>query len=83
MRTLLLAACALGIAAGGCERPAPQVVVPPPKPYAEAVRKRAAAELDGLGPPCPRDAVTPGCSAVHRLIIDHHRDREQRRAARP
>lgn len=43
---------------------------------------RAADELERMGPPCPRDVVMEGCSAVARLVIDYKDTREQIRAIR-
>ncbi len=50
--------------------------------YADGVQARAAVEMMHLGPPCPRDAVFGGCSAVHRFVIDYGFVRDQVRAAR-
>lgn len=56
------------------------VVVPDVVAYDIAVQTLAAYELESMGPPCPRDAVIPGCSAVHRMTIDYGDMRDQARA---
>ena len=40
----------------------------------------AATEVSAMPPPCPRDVVIEGCSAVHRLIKDYGLVRDQIRA---
>ncbi len=50
--------------------------------YHLTVQARAADELDSLGPPCPRDTVVEGSSAVYWLVIDYGFTRDQIRAAR-
>ncbi len=46
-------------------------VAPPILDYTDEVQSHAADELDALGPPCPRDAVFGGCSAVKRFVLDY------------
>lgn len=45
--------------------------VPPLESYSPAVMKHAADELEMLGPACDRLTISPGCSAVTRMIIDY------------
>jgi len=78
----VLMCTALGALASGCGEDASRVVAPAPAAYTEAVQARAAEELAELSPPCPRDAVIDGCSALHRLVIDYGRLRERLRAMR-
>lgn len=61
----------------------PVVIAPEVVQYAPEVQALAADELDSLPPPCPADAVVPGCSAVKRLIIDYKYMRDQARALQP
>ena len=69
--------------ATGCARSdSSPVTGPPVLDYTEEVQAHAANELEALGPPCPRDAVYGGCSAVKRLVIDYGWMREQVRAIR-
>ncbi len=58
------------------------VVAPPLLDYSAAVQNHAADELATLGPPCPRDAVYGGCSAVKRFVQDYAWTRDQIRAGR-
>ena len=60
----------------------PVIVVPELRNYGTAVQHAAADEVDTLAPPCPRDIVTPGCSALARMIIDYGVLRDQIRAAK-
>jgi len=60
----------------------PVIVVPKLRDYGTAVQHAAADEVDTLAPPCPRDIVTPGCSALARMIIDYGVLRDQIRAAK-
>ena len=76
---------ALALLATGCAtEPSRTTVVKTPDliPYHADVQARAADELGQLGPPCPRDTVIEGCSAVHRLVVDYGFVRDQIRAAR-
>lgn len=80
---LLFPLLGLTVLAGGCATGGSSTVIAPePAEYADAVQQRAAAELGGLPAPCPRNRVTEGCSAVHRLVIDYGQLRGQLRAAR-
>ena len=66
----------------GCETVVSNHVVPPVILYEPEVQERAADELEQLGPPCARDTVYPGCSAVHRFVIDYQLMRDQIRAVK-
>lgn len=55
-------------------------VTPPVVSYSREVQAQAASELEAMGPPCPRDTLIEGCSAVHRMIIDFKDTRDQIRA---
>ena len=55
----------------GCETVAFKAITPEIIEYEREVQLRAADELDTLGPPCPRDAVFGGCSAIKRMIKDY------------
>jgi len=68
--------------AGACAGATSEPVAPAPVGYADAVQARAAEELAELPPPCPRDATSAGCSAVHRLVLDYERLRRRVRAIR-
>lgn len=81
---LIVVAIIVG-AAVGCSpaRPSTKLIVAPAVvPYSDGVQKEAAAEMAEMGPPCPRDAVFGGCSAVKRMVIDFGDMREQARALR-
>lgn len=83
LRSAWLLSLLLGLTAlaGGCAADnSSHVVAPRPLAYAETVQQRAAEELAALGAPCPRDSLTEGCSAVHRLVIDYGNLRGQLRA---
>ncbi len=67
-----LTACGAGNSSG--------LVAPPVLDYSPEVQAHAADELAALGPPCPRDAVFGGCSAVKRLVLDYGWLRDQVRA---
>ena len=71
---ILLTSCA----GGGIEG----FLGPPVLDYSAEVQDHAADEMATLGPPCPRDAVYGGCSAVKRLVIDYGWMREQLRVVR-
>ena len=58
------------------------IVAPTLDKYSAAVGSLAADELGTLGPPCARDFVFEGCSAVHRMIIDYGDLRRKVRAAK-
>ena len=80
--TFLLLASAMwlsGCANAGSDR----VTTPPVLDYSAEVQNHAADELIALGPPCARDAVFGGCSAVKRFVLDYQWVRDQIRAARP
>lgn len=62
-----------------CEK-APSNVTPPVVEYSAGFQAHAATELERSGPPCPRDVVITGCSAVHRLVIDFKDMRDKTRA---
>ena len=64
-----------------CGTTSSSIVLPPLESYAAEVQNRAADELEGLGPPCPRTEVTPGCSAVKALVNDYKTMRDRVRAA--
>lgn len=49
--------------------------------YSARVMDMAAGEMEQLGPPCARDFVYPGCSALVRLAIDYGDLRQRLRAA--
>jgi hypothetical protein len=66
----------------GCSRAGSDLVLPTLPHYSEGFQRWAAAELQGLQPPCPADAVLPGCSAVKRLVIDYGDLRARISAAR-
>ncbi len=77
--TLIVLTSALllsGCARGGF-RP---LVAPPVLDYSDSVQDHAADEMAATGPPCARDAVFGGCSAVKRFVLDYHWMREQLRA---
>lgn len=57
-------------------------MTPPVIDYSRQFQARAAQELESMGPPCPRDVVIEGCSAVARLIIDYKETRDKIRAIR-
>ena len=48
--------------------------------YSAALQAQAAKELDALPPPCRRDLVLDGCSALGRLVLDYAWLREKVRA---
>lgn len=57
-----------------------QTITPPVIPYTLEVQHQALKEIEFMGPPCPRDAVYGGCSAVHRLVKDYGLTRDRIRA---
>ena len=59
---LLSTACAVG---------GSSAVLPAAVAYGPMVQARAADELEGLGPACPRDAIIADCSAVKRMTMDY------------
>lgn len=70
---------------GACSPKPPQtklILTPDILPYSEGVQEHAADELQKLGPPCPRDAVFGGCSAISRFVIDYRYMRQQTRKLR-
>jgi len=67
---LLSPTLSTGCADTGFDRP-PVVVAPRHVDYAPEVQARAAAELEAAGPPCARDTVFAGCSALARFAIDY------------
>jgi hypothetical protein len=71
---MVLSSCGAGY---GVEILTPDLVEYTPEVQAEAKR-----EFDLLGPPCPRDAVFGGCSAIKRMIKDYGHMRDQTRALR-
>ncbi len=67
----------------GCEgRGSRSVVAAPLLDYSAEVQSHAADEMAVLGPPCPRDAVYGGCSAVKRLVLDYAWTRDKIREGR-
>lgn len=73
--------CAIALLASACARVPSEALVAPTIPnYAAEVQARAAEELDRLGPPCPRDRITPGCSAVRLMMDDYGELRARIRA---
>ena len=67
----------------GCEsRVFDRLTVPPVLDYSPEVQTHAADEMAILGPPCPRDAVFGGCSAVKRFVLDYAWIRDKIRASR-
>ena len=56
-----------------------EIVTPDIVEYEDVVLKEAKREYDSLGPPCPRDAVFGGCSAINRMIKDYQFMRDQTR----
>ena len=64
------------------EKGEPQIVTPDIEDYSSGVQALAADELDSLGPPCGRQEVADGCSAIHRMIIDYGDLRRRIRAAK-
>ena len=76
----------LASALAGCSSRSPQtkaVVSPPLIPYSLEVQRHALEEKKKLGPPCPRDAVFGGCSALNRMIIDYRWTRKRIEELRP
>jgi len=70
--------CTIALLASACASvPSESVVVPAIPDYAAEVQALAAEELQRLGPPCPRDRLKPGCSAV-RLMMDDYGDLRER-----
>ena len=65
-----------GCASAGSER----LTAPPVLDYSSEVQTHAVAEMAILGPPCPRDAVFGGCSAVKRFVLDYAWMRDKVRA---
>lgn len=63
-----------------CQTAPSNTVLPDLFSYSPEIQKQAATELKSFGPPCPRDTVIAGCSAVHRMVIDYGDDRNQIRA---
>lgn len=63
------------------EKGEPVIVTPPLIDYSTEVQSKAADELDALSHSCPRDAITPDCSAVSRMISDYATLRQKIRAA--
>ena len=81
-RMLILLTSALLLSACGAGGFSSFVATPPVSQYSAEVQDLAADELEAMGPPCPRDAVYGGCSAVKRLVMDYGWMREQARAAK-
>ncbi len=81
MPSLLLASAMwlTGCASAGSDR----VATPPLLDYSDQVQQHAASELESLGPPCARDAVFGGCSAIKRFVLDYAWIRDKIRAAKP
>lgn len=75
---LIVAALSTACAKGSSS----SAVTPDVVDYSRMFQARAADELERMGPPCPRDTVIEGCSAVARLVIDYKDTREQIRAIR-
>ena len=71
-------------ALAGCANPPKTTIIVAPEvvPYSNTVQKRAAEEMTGMGPACPRDNVFGGCSAVKRFILDYGHMRNQSRELR-
>lgn len=69
---MVLSSCASGY---GVEIVTPDIVE-----YSPEVQEEARRELENLGPPCPRDVVFGGCSALNRMIKDYGYMRDQTRA---
>ncbi len=63
------------------EKGEPVIVTPPIVEYSKDIQSRAADELDKLSHACPRDVVTPDCSALSRMIADYGTLRQKIRAA--
>lgn len=61
--SLLLTACATKISSV-------DFITPKLEEYSPAFQVQAADELEQMGPPCDRKTLTPGCSAVKRIVID-------------
>ena len=96
--TLLLSGCVTAISSGigagasvtgayfdylSSKKGEPVIVTPPLVDYSADVQSHAADEMDKLSHACPRDAVTPACSALARMIADYGTLREKIRAAQP
>ncbi len=61
-----------GMLLSGCARgDSSRVVAPTLLDYSAEVQNHAADELGTLGPPCARDAVFGGCSAIKRFVLDY------------
>ena len=63
------------------EKGDPVIVTPPIVEYSKDIQSKAADELDKLSHACPRDVVTPDCSALSRMIADYGTLRQKIRAA--
>ncbi len=63
------------------EKGEPVIVTPPIVEYSKDIQSKAADELDKLSHACPRDVVTPDCSALSRMIADYGTLRQKIRAA--
>ena len=67
----------------GCESAgSDRLTTPPILDYSSEVQAHAGAEMGTLGPPCARDAVFGGCSAIKRFVLDYAWLRAQIRAAK-
>ena len=74
MRAIVWLPLSLALLASACaEGRSRPVIAPVLVRYAPDVQARAARELGRLGPPCPRERVVLGCSAV-RLMMDDYGD---------
>ena len=57
-------------------------VLPDLVTYSEDFQMQAGGEVDSLPPACHHEVLTDGCSAIHRLVIDYLRMRDQVRAVK-
>lgn len=67
----------------GCETgSSSSAVTPTIVEYSPAFQNKAADELQVMHPPCALDVILPGCSALHRMILDYGDMRNRVRAIR-
>ena len=62
----------------GAKKGEPVIVTPPIEAYSKELQAAAAAEMEAIPGPCPRDTVNvTDCSAVKRMVIDYGDLRQQ------
>lgn len=75
---LILLALLTGCATGNSS----SAVTPTIVEYNQPFQSKAADELQAMQPPCALDVILPGCSVVHRMVLDYGDLRNRVRAIR-